>query len=403
MRRAIAGIDIGSTKVAVLVGLADEGVLRVVGAGVVPCDGVEGGMIADLEAVTECVSRATDLAEQSSGCRIDEAFVSVGGDQILSVNSSGEASVGHPMRGVEQDDVDRALAGATNMSLPSEREILHIIPRGFWLDGNVPVRDPLGMSAYRIGAEVHIVTALSSSLRNVSRCVQEAGIRVAGLVAQPLASGEAVLTESEKEMGVALVDIGGGTSDVAVYLDGSVWHTASVRMGGRSITNDLAIGLHCPYEVAEDIKLRFGESAMAEIAEDSPIRIAGFGANPGRETTRREVVQIIGARVEEIFRHVLRELRRSAYDGLLSAGVVLSGGGANLPRVTALAESVLALPVRVGTPRQVEGLAGIVDNTDCATGIGLLLWGANQPASDAEDSRTFWQKMGQIVRNILPG
>ncbi|MHB0876562.1 MAG: cell division protein FtsA [Anaerolineae bacterium] len=404
MKRAIAAIDIGTTKVTALVATGDGASVRVVGAGTVPSHGVEKGMVADMGLATEAIAAAVREAERSSGYRISKAYVSVGGSHVLSRNASGEAAVMHALRGVEQADVDRALGEAGSVSLPPERQVMHVVPRGFWLDGNVLVRDPLGMAAYRLVVEVHIVTALESAVTNLVRCVEGVGVEVAGLILQSLASGEAVLTENERDMGVALVDIGGGTTDIAVYLNGGVWHTANIPTGGNHVTNDLAIGLHSPFEVAEDVKLRFGHCVPAEVGPEEKVRIAGFAGNAGRETSRQEVVEIVQARVEEIFSLILRELRRSSYDGLLSAGVVLCGGTANLPGMATLGADVLGMPVRVVMPRRAEGLTEIVGSTAQATGVGLLLWGLRQPfGPDEREDLGLWQKLGRSVRSFLPG
>ena len=414
MRRTIAAIDIGTTKVSALLAAADGVTARILGAGIVPAQGMDKGTISDLPAVTDSIARAVREAERTSGYRVDRAFVSVGGSHVVSRNARGEAQVSHPLRGVEQDDVDRALAEARTMSLPPERQVLHVIPRGFQLDGDVLVRDPVGMSAYRLQADVHIVTILASAARNVTLAANGAGVEISGLILQALASGEAVLTESERDMGVALVDIGGGTTDVAVYLNGGIWHTATIATGGNHITNDLAIGLHCPFEVAEDIKLRFGRVRFSETnaenrTADFPrsgemVRVAGFAGGGGRDIPREEVVAIIEARAEEILSLVLRELKRSSYDGLLSAGVVLCGGTANLPGLSSLGSEVLGMPARVVTPGRAEGLTEIVNNTAQATGVGLVLLGMRLPATaDDGSGLSIWRKMGRLLRGVLPG
>ncbi len=400
----IAAIDIGTTKITALVGTEVEGGVRVLGAGTVPSRGVDRAMISDMASVTDGVGQAVREAETTSGIRLDRAYVSIGGAHISSRNSRGEATVSHPLRGVEAEDVERALAEAGMVSLPPERQILHVVPRGFWLDGNVLVRDPMGMAAYRLEAEVHIITGLNTAISNLTRSVDDAGVEVAGLILQGLASGEAVLTESERDMGVALVDIGGGTTDVAIYLNGGLWHTASIPTGGNHVTNDLAVGLHCPADVAEDTKLRFGHCRPLDMAAEPSMQVAGFGGKGGREFNRSEIVEIVEARVEEIFTLVLRELRRSSYDGLLSAGVVLCGGTAKLPGIADLGGEVLGMPVRVMVPRRAEGLAEIVHDEAHATGVGLLLWGARQPVQvDDLDGVGLWGRMGKVLRGLLPG
>lgn len=400
----IAAIDIGTTKVAALLAAANGATAKILGAGIVPARGMEKGMVSDLPAVTDSIARAVQEAEESSGYRIDHAFVSIGGSHVMSRNAQGEVQVNHPLRGVEQDDVERALAEVSTTSLPPERQVLHVVPRGFWLDGGVLVRDPIGMSAYRLQADVHIVTVLSSAVRNITLATNGAGVDVSGLILQALASGEAVLTESERDMGVALVDIGGGTTDIAIYINGGIWHTATIATGGNHITNDLAVGLHCPFEVAEDIKLRFGHARLCEINQGETVRVAGFAGGSGRDVSREEVVRIIEARAEEILSLVLRELRRSSYDGLLSAGVVLCGGTANLPGLSSLGCEILGMPVRVVPPGRSEGLTEVVNSTAQATGVGLLLWGMRLPMV-VDDGRglSFWRRVSRLLRGVLPG
>jgi len=404
LKGRVAAIDIGSTKVAVLVGARDGAGVRVLGAGVVPSRGVEKGIVSDLNAATECLAEALREAERASGTRIDRAYVSVGGPHMLSHNSRGEAAVAHPLRGVESADVERALVEAKSISLPPERQMLHAVPRGYWLDGNVQVRDPVGMAAYRVEAEVHVVTALASTVRNVVRCIDNVGVQVAGLILSSLASGEAVLTESERDLGVALLDIGGGTTDIAVYLNGGVWHTAAIPTGGNHVTSDLAVGLHCAVDVAEDVKLRFGHCLPAELDAEETVRVPGFDHNRRCEVSRREILEIIEARVEEIFTLVLRELRRSSYDGLLSAGAALCGGAANLPGMAELGSEVLGMPVRVLTPQRVGGLVEVAGDTAYATATGLLLWGMRQPDPDnGAEEVGILGKVGRVFRGILPG
>jgi len=404
LRGRIAAIDIGSTKVTALVGVPDGNGVRVVGAGVSPSRGVEKGIIADLGAATECLSEAIQQAERTSGSRFERALVAVGGPHLLSHNSRGEAAVAHPLRGVESADLERALEEARTVALPPERQVLHVVPRGYWLDGNVQVRDPLGMAAYRVEAEVHVVTALASTVRNVVRCIDNVGVEVAGLILSSLASGEAVLTENERDMGVALLDIGGGTTDIAVYLNGGVWHTASIATGGNHVTNDLAVGLHCPVSLAEDAKLRFGHCRPEDLDASETVRVPGFDRNGASDVLRRDVVEIVEARVEEIFSLVLRELRRSSYDGLLSAGVALCGGLANLPGIAELGSEVLGMPVRILTPQRVGGLLEVAGASAHATGTGLLLWGMRQPdASNGTEEVGLLGKVGRVFRGILPG
>ncbi len=399
----VAGIDIGTTKVAALIGLVEGERVSVVGAGLARSQGVEKGIVADPLALGERVAEAAEAAERSCGRRIARAFVSIGGSHIHCRNARGQAQVAHPLRGVEPEDIQRAMAEASAMAMPPERQILHVCPRGFWLDDSVYVRDPIGVAAYELAVEVHMVTALRSSVRNTTRAVEDCGIEVAGLVSQALASAEAVLTDEEKELGVALLDIGGGTTDLAVYLNSGVWYSCVLPIGGNHITGDLAVALHCPLEVAEDIKLRLGTCAAAVAAEGERVRVPGFGANT-TFVQRAEIAAVIRARVAEIFSMALRELKRSGLDNLLVAGVVLCGGTANLPGIAELGEEVLNLPVRVARPSRAEGLAWVVNEAAQATGVGLLVWAAREVRRmPPVPRRRLWQRFERALRSLLPG
>lgn len=403
MRGTIAAIDIGTSKVSVLVGVPDGRGVRVIASGVVPSRGMDRGIVSHIGDATEALADAVSTAEKGLGGRIESAYLAIGGPHVLSHNLRGEAPVQHPLRGVEAEDVAKALSEARNLSLPPERRLLHIVPRGYWLDGNVQVRDPVGMAAYRLEAEVHVITALASSVQNASRCVDSLGISVDGLILSGLAAGESVLTEQERDLGVAMVDIGGGTTDIAVYLNGGVWHTAVLPVGGQHVTNDLVAGLHCPLPVAEDVKLRFGHCRLQDLGIGENLRVPGYEQDGSVDVSRRDVVNIVSARMEEIFTLILKELRRSSYDGLLAAGVVICGGAAGLPGMEGLGTEVLGMPVRLLAPQRASGLVEVTSDPAQAVACGLLMWGLRQADSRSDVQSGVLGRVGKVVRGMLPG
>ncbi|MFB0546062.1 MAG: cell division protein FtsA, partial [Anaerolineae bacterium] len=280
MERTIVGIDIGTTKICTLVGEVDgEGELRIVGVGVVPSRGLRKGVVVNVAEVTEAIAASVEKAERISGYKIESAFVGVGGGHISSINSRGVVAIRRGERGISSEDIDRSLDAARAIAIPHNREIIHTIPRRFTIDGQDGVRDPIGMQAFRLEVEAHIVTGASSSISNLVKCVQGAGVGIDDLILEPLASGEAVLTEAEREMGVVLADIGGGTTDIAIFIEGSIWHTVILGIGGNHLTNDIAIGLCSPFTTAEEIKVKYGHAQPETIVEDENINVSSFGEN----------------------------------------------------------------------------------------------------------------------------
>ncbi len=382
--RIVVGLDVGTTKICALVGeVSDAETIRIIGVGVEPAQGMHRGNIVDVALATEAVRAAKLQAERTSGYEIGRAYVSVAGKHILSLNSRGVTGL-NPSRGVVTvEDVERALEAARAVALPHNREVLHVIPRTFTVDGQEGIRNPLGLHAFRLEVEAHIITAASSSLRNLEKCVNDAGLAVDRFVLNPLASGETVLTEAERESGVVVVDIGGGTTDLAVFIDGTVWHTAVIEVGGNLITSDIAHVLHLPPAEAERIKIEHGTSRPEGIARDQVITVHPFGEDMPTQVLASDVAQIIEARVDEIFTLVMQELKRSGYDGLLPAGVVLTGGTALLKDIRHNASKIMHLPVRIAQPQGISGLVDRLQSPAFATGVGLLRFARRLSASDA--------------------
>ena len=376
MERTIVGLDVGTTKICTLVGEIDEiGGLRVVGVGVTPARGIRKGVVVNVQEATHAIALSIEKAEQISGYTVESAYVGLAGAHVSAINSRGVVAINRGERGIQPADIERALDAARAIALPHNREVLHVIPRCYTVDGDDGVRDPLGMQAYRLEVESHIVTGSTSSIHNLVKCVQATGVGIDALVLEPLASGEAVLTDVEREMGVVLADIGGGTTDIAVFIEGSIWHTVVVPTGGEHITNDIAIGLRTPFTTAEELKIKHGHARSEYINPNETIDVAMFGEGERQRVSRQLLAKIIEARVEETFDLIHQEIKRSGYDGLLPAGVVLCGGTADLAGIRDLARDVLNLPVRIGAPQDLRGLVDILGSPAYATSTGLLEWG----------------------------
>lgn len=382
MENIIAGIDVGTTKICTLIGQVSDGLMpRIIGVGVVPSRGVRKGMIVNVHEATEAIARSVDKAEQTAGVQVEQAYVGISGAHVTGVNSRGVVAISRGERGVVVNDIERAMDAAQAIAIPHNQEVLHVIPRSYSVDGQTDILEPLGMHGFRLEVEAHIITGARSAIRNLTKCVQALDIEIEDLVLGPLASGEAVLTETEREMGVALADIGGGTTDIGIFIEGSVWHTVISPLGGHFLTNDIAVGLRAPYATAEEIKKRYGHARPGDIVPDEMLDIAAFGEQAQQQVPRRFLSEIVEARTEEIFELILQEIKRSGYDGLLPAGLVLCGGTAALSGIQELGREVLELPVRVGAPRGLRGLVDVLNDPAYATGVGLLLWGLRQESA----------------------
>lgn len=369
----IVGIDIGTSKICTLVARVEDGSnLRILGVGIEPSQGLRKGTVVDLNAAALAVSRSVEKAERTSGFEINAALVSLAGSHVSSINSRGVVGITGGI--VNMDDIERALDAAQAVAIPHNREIIHVIQRGFIIDGQDGIRTPVGMHGYRLEVEAHIITASSSTVENLRQCVGASGIEVSQFVLNPLASGEIVLSETERQMGVAVVDIGGGTTDMAIYIDGDVWHTMVLPVGGNHVTSDIAHGLRLPISQAEEIKIKFGHALQSGVNPEEQFTVRSFGGDAPSRINRIELANIIEARMEEIFYLVLQEIRRSGYDGLLPAGVVLTGGSSLIPGVRQLASQVMGLPTRIAKPQNLIGLTDQLDSPAYSTSVGLLEW-----------------------------
>jgi cell division protein FtsA len=408
--RTIVGIDVGTTKICTLVGEAyDDGQLRIIGVGVTPSRGLRKGVVVNVHEATEAITASVHKAERISGYEIESAYVGVGGGHISAINSRGVVGISRGERGISQFDIDRALDAARAIAIPHNREIIHTIPRGYVVDGQEGVKDPVGMQGIRLEVETHIVTGASTSVSNLVKCVREAGVEIDDLILQPLASGEAVLREPEREMGVVLADIGGGTTDIGIFIEGSIWHTVVLGTGGEHLTRDVAVGLRTPFNTAEELKIKYGHAIPNSLTTDELIEVTSFGNGARQEVSRLRLAEVIEARAEEILALILREVKRSGYDSLLAAGLVVCGGSADLAGLKELAEQVLRLPVRVGTPHDLQGLTDVLESPAYATAVGLLLWGARHAQTGEPGSgrprppSIFWQRIRDWFRAFLPG
>jgi cell division protein FtsA len=408
----IVAIDIGTTKICTLVGREEApDQIRILGVGLEPSQGVRKGVVVDMVAASQAVVRSVEKAERTSGLEINSALVSLAGSNVSSVNSRGVVGVAGRM--IDEDDIARAIDAAKAVNIPHNREIIHIIQRGFSIDGQEGIRKPLGMHGYRLEVETHIITASAASVENLRQCVGAAGVEVSQFVLNPLASAEVVLTETEREMGVVVCDVGGGTTDMAIYIGGDVWHTNVLAVGGDHITSDIAHGLRLPISQAEEIKIKHGHAIRAEVNPNESFSVRPFGEEQPVEINRQELANVIEARVEEIFSLVLQEIRRSGYDGLLPAGMVLTGGSSTLPGMRAMASQTLNLPVRIAMPENLVGMSDKIQTPAFSTSVGLLRWALLMTDIYVHPNRQNirignatggieWESVKNFLRRLLP-
>ncbi|MCC6499175.1 MAG: cell division protein FtsA [Anaerolineales bacterium] len=410
MEEIVVGIDVGTTKICTLVGrVEDDKSIRILGVGIEPSEGIRKGVIVDLAAATQAITRSVKKAESTSGLEITSALVSIAGAHVSSVNSRGAAAVNGNV--IEQFDLDHAMEQARAVAIPHDREIIHVIQRGFSVDGQDGIRNAQGMHGYRLEVEAHIITASAATVDNLRHCVGAGGVKIKEFVLNPLASGEAVLTEQERQMGVAVCDIGGGTADLAIYVNGDVWHTMVLAVGGNHITQDIAHGLHLPFAQAEEVKKQQGHAVRGEVGSEEYFSIRPFGEDRPVQINRQELAEIIEARVAEIFSLIMQEIKRSGYDGLLPAGIVLTGGTSALTGIGRVANAVLGLPVRTAQPERLSGLVDRLKSPAYSTGVGLLQWAVSMQDQDAGIGRSRRKKgetrmdfgfIKKIVGRILP-
>jgi cell division protein FtsA len=405
MEEIIFGLDIGTTKICALVGAVREGQLQIIGLGIEPSRGMRKGMVVDVREASVVIASAIEAAEQTSGYELRDALVSMAGEHISCTNSRGVAPVGRDSEGISLADIERALEAAQAIPIPHNREIVHMIPREYTVDEHRGVKNPLGMHGYRLEVEAHIITAASPALRNLSQCAENVGINAEEFILNVLASGDAVLEPNELEMGVIVADIGGGTTDIALYKQGTIWYTKVIPIGGYHITNDIAIGLRAPYEVAERVKIQYGDCRPNQIDAGSVFPVEPFGGEK-IQVGRQDLAFVIEARVEEMFKHILQAIEQSGYEGLLPAGIVLTGGASQLRGITDVAERILNVPARVADPRNLLGLVDQLHSPAYATSVGLLRWAMSNHhvfRPRAPQRRELGRRVGTILKMLLPG
>ncbi|MCG5500991.1 cell division protein FtsA [Ectothiorhodospira lacustris] len=370
----IVGLDIGTSKVEAIVGeVNDEGGIEIVGIGSHPSRGLKKGVVVNIESTVQSIQRAIEEAELMAGCQIHSVFTGIAGSHVKSLNSTGVVAIKD--KEVTTADVERVIDAARAVAIPADQRILHVLPQEFIIDEQEGIREPIGMSGVRLEAKVHLVTGAVSAAQNIIKCVRRCGLEVDDIILEQLASSYAVLTEDEKELGVCLVDIGGGTTDIAVFTDGAIRHTAVIPIAGDQVTNDIAVALRTPTQYAEDIKIKYA-CALRQLANpEESIEVPGVGDRPSRRLSRQTLAGVVEPRYEELMSLVQAELRRSGCEEMVAAGVVLTGGSSKMEGVAELAEEVFHMPVRLGLPQYVTGLVDAVRNPIHSTGVGLLLFG----------------------------
>lgn len=410
----VVGIDIGTTKICTLVArLEGDTDMRILGVGIEPAQGMKKGNVIDIPAATQSISRSIEKAQRTSGLEIQSALVSLAGSHVSGMNSRGVVGINGGV--ITQADVDRALESSMAVAMPHNREVIHVIQRGFAVDGQDGIQSPVNFSGYRLEAETHIITAASSTVDNIRQCVNACGVEVLQFVLNPLASGEVVLNRSERDMGVCLCDIGGGTSDLAIYINGDVWHTNVLPVGGNLVSQDIAIGLRISPDQAEQVKKQYGHAITSEVGEGEFFTLRTFGEELPQQINRRDLVYIIEARVEELFQLLHQEIRRSGYDNLLPAGMVLTGGTSLLPGIRPLAAKILNMPVRVARPDNMLGLVDQLHSPAYSTSVGLLRWSeimahpayaATQPRGSRVNASgatsVDWNKVKNVLGRLFP-
>lgn len=372
----ITGLDIGTTKISAIIAEVEEDAQpKIIGVGMVPSEGLRKGVVVNVEKTVRSIESALDKAQQMAGLKVNQVYVGIAGDHIRSYNGRGVVAVAGPENEITEDDVRRVIDAAKAVVMPMDREIIHIIPQEFIVDDQRGIKDPLGMSGIRLETEVHIVTGAITSAQNICRSVERAGVDVVDLVLEPLASSYSVLSEDEKELGVVVMDMGGGTTDIAMFFEGCIRHTAVVALGGGNVTHDIALCLRTPVDQAEMIKIKHGCALHSMIENpDQTIEIPGVGGRPPRKVAQELLVDIIHPRMEELFRLTAGEIRKSEFANLMTAGIVITGGGALIRGAVELAEEVFDMPVKLGIPKGFSGLIDLAKSPIHATGVGLILY-----------------------------
>jgi len=393
-KNLIVGLDIGTSKVVAIVGEVSSDEIEIIGLGSSRSRGLKKGVVVNIESTVHSIQRAIEEAELMAGCEIHSVFAGIAGSHIRSLNSHGIVAIRD--HEVTMSDVDRVIDAARAVAIPADQKILHILPQEFVIDHQEGVKEPIGMSGVRLEAKVHIITGAVSAAQNIIKCVRRCGLEVDDVILEQLASGYAVLTEDEKELGICLVDIGGGTTDIAVFTDGAIHHTVVIPIAGDQVTNDIAVALRTPTQHAEDIKVQYA-CALTQLANaEETIDVPSVGDRPSRRLSRQTLAEVVEPRYEELFTLVQAELRRSGFENLVAAGIVLTGGSSKMEGVVELAEEIFHMPVRIGMPQHVSGLVDVVKNPIYSTGVGLLLFGRKQMQegfSPLRASGGMWERM----------
>ena len=388
----VVALDIGTSKVVAIVGaVGATGDLEIIGTGMCESSGLKKGVVVNIEATVNSIQRAVEEAELMAGCSIHSVYAGIAGSHIRSLNSHGIVGIG--MAGeVQPLDIERVIDAARAVAIPADQEILHVLPQEFIIDDQEGVREPIGMSGVRLEAKVHLVTCAANAAQNIKKCIRRCGLEVEDLALEQMASSYAILTEDEKQLGVALVDIGGGTSDIAIFTEGAIRHTGVIPIAGDQVTNDIAMALRTPTPHAEELKIKYA-CALAKLAgPDETVKVPSVGDRDSRDMSRQLLAEVVEPRYDELFTLVQAELRRSGFEELIAAGVVLTGGTSKMEGVTELAEEIFHMPVRIGAPTKVKGLSDIVNNPIYSTGVGLLHFGVAQQSkyghSDSGNGQT---------------
>ena len=399
----IVGMDIGTSKVVAIVGrINEDGGLHIIGMGSHPSRGLKKGTVVNIEWTVESIQRAVEEAELMAGCTIRSVYAGIAGSHIRSMNSHG--IVGIREKEVTQSDIERVIHAAQAVAIPADQKVLHILPQEYIVDSQDGVKEPLGMSGVRLEAKVHLITGAINAMQNIEKCINRCGLETEGIILEQLASSYAVLTEDEKELGVCLVDIGGGTTDIAVFTGGAIRHTGVIPIAGDQVTNDIAMALRTPTHHAEEIKIKYA-CALTQLAQgDETIKVPSVADRPSRELSRESLVKVVEPRYEELFKLVQAEVRRSGFENMLAAGVVLTGGTSKMEGVVELAEEVFHAPVRIGMPHTVKGLVDIVRNPVYSTGVGLLQYGLqHRRERGGARSQSGWARLTERVRGWFQG
>ncbi len=397
--KMIVGLDIGTSKVVAIVGaITPEGQLEIVGIGSHRSNGLKKGVVVNIESTVLSIQRAIEEAELMAGCQIHSVYAGIAGSHIRSLNSHGIVAIRD--REVFSQDLERVIDAAQAVAIPADQKILHILPQEFLIDDQDGVKEPLGMSGVRLEAKVHLVTCAVNAAQNIEKCIRRCGLEVEDIILEQLASSYSVLTDDEKELGVCVVDIGGGTTDIAIFKDGAIRHTGVIPIAGDQVTNDIAMALRTPTPNAEEIKIKYACALAKLTSPDETIKVPSVGDRQPRDLSRQALAEVVEPRYDELFTLIQAELRRSGYEDLIAAGIVLTGGTSKMEGVIELAEEIFHMPVRLGAPQNIRGLSDIVNNPIYSTGVGLLIYAMKQQQGSGRAATTTKESQGSIFSKI---